>query len=294
MDLETTLEVVLSAAWIILAPVSWCWPVLARAMEMTSPRARSPFMTTPGYFIVRREPMLQSIQRTSASSMREAALGDEVEDVAAPVLDGDVLDLRALEGDQLDDGGVQRGGLEFRRGAAFHVHHLGAFVGDDERALELAEVLRVDAEVGLQRLLQLHALRDVDERAAGKHRAVERGELVVAGRDHLAEPRAENFLVLLQAFGGVDEDDALFGELLLDVRVGGLGVELGLHAGEERAFLLGNAEPLEGFAARRRARRPMCASASRRRRDNSGSCRNRCSRDPWSPSAWASACRGTS
>ena len=98
---------------------------------------------------------------------------------------------------------VQGGGLELRRGAAFHVHHLGALVGDDERALELAEVLRVDAEVGLQRLLQLHALRDVDERAAGEDRAVEGGELVVAGRDDLAEPRAEDLLVLLQALGGV-------------------------------------------------------------------------------------------
>ncbi len=35
---------------------------------MTSPRARFPFMTTPGYFIVSRLPMLQSIHLTSASS----------------------------------------------------------------------------------------------------------------------------------------------------------------------------------------------------------------------------------
>ncbi len=43
------------------------------------------------------------------------------------------------------------------------------------------------------------------------------------------------------------EDDALFGEFFLDVGVGGLGVELGLHAGEEGAFLFGDAEALEGF-----------------------------------------------
>ncbi len=68
MDFETTFDVVLSAAWIILAPVSWCWPSLASAMETTSPRAPSPFMTTPGYFMVSLDPMLQSIQRISAFS----------------------------------------------------------------------------------------------------------------------------------------------------------------------------------------------------------------------------------
>src|ERR1700678_2084505 len=74
IDLEMMLLLVSSAAWIILAPVSWCWPLLARAMERTSPRALRPFRTTPGYFIVRREPMLQSIHLTSASSWAMARL----------------------------------------------------------------------------------------------------------------------------------------------------------------------------------------------------------------------------
>jgi hypothetical protein len=68
--------------------------------------------TTPGYFIVRREPMLQSIQRDLGVLFGHAALRHEVEDVGGPVLDGDVLDLRALERDELDDRGVQGGGLE--------------------------------------------------------------------------------------------------------------------------------------------------------------------------------------
>ena len=92
-----------------------------------------------------------------------AALRHEIKDVGGPVLDGDVLDLRALEGDELDDRGVQGGGLELGSRAAFHVGDFRAFVGDDERALELTEVLGVDAEVGLQGLGHLHALGDVDE-----------------------------------------------------------------------------------------------------------------------------------
>src|SRR5690606_2077062 len=71
---------------------------------------------------------------------RETALGDEVVNVAAPVLDGDILDLRAFQGDQLDHRRVKGRGFELRGGATFHVHHLGAFVGDDEGAFELAEV----------------------------------------------------------------------------------------------------------------------------------------------------------
>ena len=71
----------------------------------------------------------------------DAAFGDEVEDVGAPVLHGDVLDFGAFHGDEFDDGGVQGRGFEFGCGATFHVHDFGAFIGDDEGALELAELL---------------------------------------------------------------------------------------------------------------------------------------------------------
>ena len=93
----------------------------------------------------------------------DATLGDEVEDVATPVLHGDVLDLGTFEGDEFDDGAVQRGGFKLRRGAAFHVHDLAAFIANDERALELAELLAVDAEVGLERVFHLHTWWHVNE-----------------------------------------------------------------------------------------------------------------------------------
>ena len=53
--------------------------------------------------------------------------------------------------------------------------------------------------------------------------------------------------MLAKTLGGVDENDALFGDDFLDVGVGGFGVELGFDAGEEFALLLGDAEALEGF-----------------------------------------------
>src|SRR5205823_2333399 len=50
--------------------------------------------------------------------------------------------------------------------ASFYIVHLGSRLGDDQRALELAHVLGVDAEVRLQRYLHLHALGHVHKRAA--------------------------------------------------------------------------------------------------------------------------------
>ena len=90
-------------------------------------------------------------------------LGDEVVDVRRPVLDGGVGDPGARLHDDLDDGRVQRVGGVHRGRAALDVVHLGALVGDDQRPLELAGVLGVDAEVGLQRHLDVDARRHVDE-----------------------------------------------------------------------------------------------------------------------------------
>ena len=177
----------------------------------------------------------------------EAALGDQVEDIRAPVLDGDVLDLGPLHGDQLHDCAVERGGLELRRRATLHVHDLCPLVRDDQGALELTEVLRVDAEVGLKRVLHLHSRRDVDKAAAAEDGGIQRGELVVAARDDLAEPLLEDLRVLLEPLRGSDKDDSLLADCGLDVGIGRLAVELGLHSSEELALLLGDAEALEGF-----------------------------------------------
>jgi hypothetical protein len=42
IDLAKMFDVVFGATWTIFAPASWCWPVPAKAMESTSPCARSP------------------------------------------------------------------------------------------------------------------------------------------------------------------------------------------------------------------------------------------------------------
>ena len=140
---------------------------------------------------------------------------------------------------------MQCGGVEFRRRATFHVSHLGAFVGDDEGALELAEIFRVDPEVGLERMFHFHAGRHVDEGAAAEDGAVERAKFVVANRNNLAEPFPENFGMIFQSLGRSNKDDALFADGFLDVGVNRLAVELRFHAGEKFSLLFRNAEPLE-------------------------------------------------
>ena len=107
--------------------------------------------------------MLQSIHFTSAFSCSEPAFRHEVENVRSPVLHGDVLNLRALERHEFDDSAVQCWRIEFRRSAAFHVSNFRALIRNDEGALELAKVFRVDAEVCLQRMLHFHSGRDIDE-----------------------------------------------------------------------------------------------------------------------------------
>ncbi len=53
--------------------------------------------------------------------------------------------------------------------------------------------------------------------------------------------------MLAERLGRVHEDHALLLDGLLDVRIRGFGVELGLDAGEELALLLGDAEAFEGL-----------------------------------------------
>ena len=84
-------------------------------------------------------------------------LGHEVVDIVGPILNRRVAASGVFLDDDFDHGRVQAFGGIHRRGAAFDVMHLGAFVNQDQRPLELAHALGVDAEVGLQR--EIRSLR---------------------------------------------------------------------------------------------------------------------------------------
>ena len=152
-----------------------------------------------------------------------AALGHEVVDAAdavlvarIPVLHGRVLDPGIVERDQLHHRRVQLVLVAHRRGAAFEVADRRAFLGDDQGALELAGVARVDPEVGRQLHRALDALRDEDERAVGEHRRVQRGVEVVALRHDRAQVLLHQLRMVLHRLGERAEDDAVLAQLLLE------------------------------------------------------------------------------
>ena len=130
---------------------------------------------------------MPSTHSISGVFVSDGPLGHEVVDVVRPVLDRRVAAPAALLDDDLDDRRVQALGRVDRRGAALDVVDLGPFLDDDQGPLELAHVLGVDPEVGLERDVDLDAGGDVDERAARPDRRVQRGELVVVDRDDRAE-----------------------------------------------------------------------------------------------------------
>ena len=129
---------------------------------------------------------------------------------------------------------------------------LGALLDDDQRPLELAHVLGVDPEVGLERDVDLDAGRHVDERSAAPDRRVEGGELVVLDRDDRAEVLLDQVGILAQRRVGVDEDDALLLQVLAEAVVDDLRLVLGADAGQELALGLGNAQLVEGVLDLRR------------------------------------------
>ena len=104
----------------------------------------------PGYFHVIADPVSTCVQVIfELTALALAALGHEVVDAAlaflvagVPVLDRRVLDRGVVERDQLDDRGVQLVLVAHRRRAPFEVADRRAFVGDDQRPLELPGVLR--------------------------------------------------------------------------------------------------------------------------------------------------------
>ena len=127
--------------------------------------------------------------------------------------------------------------------------HIGAFVGDDERTLELAHIRRVNAEISLQRDVDMHTLGHVYERSARPCGGVQRRELVVVARNAFAEVFPDDFRIPLHGGVGVDEDHALIRKLLLDRVVDDFGFVLCGDAGNKAAlFGFRNAQLVIGVA----------------------------------------------
>ena len=174
-------------------------------------------------------------------------LGVQVVHVLGPVFNRGVAHARTLADENLHTACVQVGDVVLRGRAALDKVQVRALVHDDQGVLELARAGGVQAEVGLQGNVHMHTRGDVDEGTAAPHSAVQRRKLVVRGGHALHE-------VLLHHVGvgagqgalHIGVDDALRGDLLLDVVVNDLGVVLCADARQARALGLRNAQTLKG------------------------------------------------
>ena len=163
----------------------------------------------------------------NAVFLDKRALGVEVIHVLRPVLDGRIAQLRVLLDIQLDAAGVEISNIVLRSGAALDEVQARALVDDDERVLELSRALGVEAEVGLERYRDLHTLRHIHERAARPHRAVERGELMVARGDELHEILMHHLgIFALERALHICVYDTLLGDLGFNIVIDKLGVVL--------------------------------------------------------------------
>ena len=152
------------AASTTLQPVSRFWPAPANVMPVN---AASWTCARPGWTWGTGSPhgcrTLPEIHSIAPPSSHARALGVEVVHVLRPVLDGRVAQVRVLADEQLHSARVQVRHVVLRRAAALDEVQVGAVFHDDERVLELARALRVQAEVALQREVELGALRHVHE-----------------------------------------------------------------------------------------------------------------------------------
>ena len=170
------------------------------------------------------------------------AFGHEVVDAALavliariPVLHGGILHLRVFLDDDLDHRRVQLRGIALRRRAAFKVADVGPLVRDDQRAFELAGVLRVDAEVRGQFHRAAYARRHVDERPVRKDGGVQRGIEIVGHRYDGAEVFLHQIGVFPDRLRDRAEDDPGLLQLILEGRAHRHGIEHRVH-GDLAAF----------------------------------------------------------
>src|SRR5699024_1178791 len=176
------------------------------------------------------------------------ALGDQVVDVVGPALNDGVAAAAALLHNDLNYCGVQGVRLVNRCGTALYVVHVSVLINDDQGALKLTHVFRVNTEVGLQRNVDVDSWWNVDERATGPDSGVQRGEFVVTSRDDGTEVLLEQLWVRLECGIGIKEDNALLFKVLTNLVVDNLRLVLSGYTCNQTLLLsLRNTQLVVGF-----------------------------------------------
>src|SRR6185437_5444300 len=184
------------------------------------------------------------------------ALGHKVVDTAdavlvagIPVLHGRVLNLRIIERDQLNYSRMQLVLIALGSSATLQIARVATFLDHNQRALKLAGIRRVDAEVGGKLHWTANALRDKSKGAVAEYRRIQGRIEVVGIRNHGTEILLHQVGMLLYRLGKRAEDHSLFRQLLLKCSGDGNAVEHGIHSntGEPLLFVQRNPQLAVGF-----------------------------------------------
>ena len=137
-----------------------------------------------------------------------------------------------------------------RSRTAFEIRHIAVVLGHDQRALKLARVSCVDAEIRAKLHRAAHAFWYVDERAVAEHSAVQGCEEVVAVRHNRAEILSYQVRMFLYRLTDRAEYDALLGQLLLISSLHRHRVHNGVYgrlAAKDKALFERNAQLVESL-----------------------------------------------
>ena len=154
---------------------------------------------------------------------RPAVLGDvrplvgELVGVPAPLLERHVADFGTLAdedfGRAAGEGGLLEGGGE----ELVEVVEAGVPTGQDQGVGEDRGAASAGPELAQDRPLDLDVVGNVEERTAAEQRGMRGGELVAVGADLAEEMAANQVGVLAGGLAQRHEDDALAGQLLIDL-----------------------------------------------------------------------------
>ncbi len=122
------------------------------------------------------------------------AFGDKIVDATLPVLisgipvlNRGVLDLCILQGNELHYCGMQLIFIAHRSRTSFQIAHIGAFIGNDQRALKLPRADGVDAKIGRKLHGTPHTFGDIDKGTIGKDSGIEAGKKIIRMRHYAAQ-----------------------------------------------------------------------------------------------------------
>lgn len=195
-------------------------------------------------------------RRVSSFATQLPTFRDEVIDTATPlsvtripVLHCGVFHLGVFLHHNLDNGGMKLVFVAHRSGATFEIRDVTTVVADNEGALKLSRVSRVDAEIGGEFHRTANTARNINEGTVGEDGTVERSEIIVAIGNDRAKVFAHEFRIFSHGLTDGAEDDALFLQFLLEGGFDRHGVHHGIngHTRECQTLMKRDAEFVEGF-----------------------------------------------